>query len=30
LNGGGSTAGNITEFCPGTPEDGYMSWSITN
>lgn len=30
LGGGGSTAGNITEFCPGSNEDLYMSWSITN
>jgi hypothetical protein len=30
LTGGASTAGNITEFCPGSNEDLYMSWSITN
>jgi hypothetical protein len=30
LSGGRSTAGNITSFCPGSPEDVYMSWSITN
>ncbi|HTQ41442.1 MAG TPA: hypothetical protein VMI75_01720 [Polyangiaceae bacterium] len=29
LSGGGSTAGNINSFCPGT-EDLYMSWSVTN
>lgn len=29
LSGGRSTAGNINEFCPGSNEDLYMSWSIT-
>jgi hypothetical protein len=30
VSGGASTAGNITAFCPGTPEDFDMTWSITN
>jgi hypothetical protein len=30
VSGGGSTAGNITSFCPGSNEDLYMSWSVTN
>ena len=29
LSGAGSRAGNITSFCPGTPEDLYMSWTVT-
>jgi hypothetical protein len=28
LGGGGSRAGNINSFCPGT-EDLYMTWSVT-